>query len=222
MMCMRRTACARFCLLVYVRLFFENLIRALLMFNGLRSRYDQPACRVYHSRTATPTPRHQRVWGGVCLPLLQTIDSALQRHRALLRFSHARYGSCGIVASSHNPVATSPARRGASSCVVEGRTARPLRALWAALSMRTVGSTSGPVRVRPRACKATVPAPPRLAVSCGVHGVATPGVTPASGLPAGTVCWGAAVGTGLRPCRMVRTRPAAPRASSPAVINATW
>ena len=35
---------------LHVMLFFENLIRALLIFNGLRSRYCQRALLVYHYR----------------------------------------------------------------------------------------------------------------------------------------------------------------------------
>jgi hypothetical protein len=54
------------------------------------------------------------------------------------------------------------------------------------------------------------------------HRVAIPGAATLPGVPAGDVWWGEVIGTGLRPCRIVRTRMAAPRANSPAVVNATW
>src|SRR6266436_5234178 len=55
---------------------------------------------------------------------------------------------------------------------------------------------------------------PACAGPPGAHRVTMPGAVTAPGVPAGDVSWGAAVDPGICPCRMVRTRPAAPRASS--------
>ena len=56
----------------------------------------------------------------------------------------------------------------------------------------------------------------------GLHRGAVLGAARPSGMLMGGVWREAAVDLGRCPCRMVRTRPAAPRANSPAVVNATW